>query len=250
MSTLEWSIIVPALLAGVLVLSTHVPLGRIVLARGIIFMDLAIAQVAGLGVVIAEFFGWGENSWLVQGFAISAAIIAAVLLSKTEKLGQNIEEAVIGAVFIAATSASLLLLASDPHSSEHLKELLVGQILWVNYPDLVTIGVSSVFVIAALYLVEASRSGVLFYILFAISVTLSVQLVGIYLVFSSLILPALAVVGAQKRGLFFAYIVGLSGYMVGLVVAAIFDMPAGPTIILSMIAISFVAFIKRIKTVT
>jgi zinc/manganese transport system permease protein len=248
MSTLEWGIILPALLAGVLVLSTHVPLGRIVLARGIIFMDLAIAQVAGLGVVIAEFSGWGDNSWLVQGFAITAAIIAAILLSKTEKLGQNIEEAVIGAVFIAATSVSLLLLASDPHSSEHLQELLVGQILWVNYPDLLIISLSSVFVIAMLYFVESSRSGLLFYILFALSVTLSVQLVGIYLVFSSLILPALAMVGTQKHSLFLAYLVGLSGYIAGLVIAAVFDLPAGPTIILSMIAISFSLFIKRIKT--
>jgi zinc/manganese transport system permease protein len=245
MSALEWSILLPALLAGTLVLSTHVPLGRIVLSRGIIFMDLAIAQVAGLGVVIAGISGWGEDSWLIQVFAISAALLAAVGLYKTEKLGQNIQEALIGAVFIAATSASILLLANDPHSSEHLKELLVGQILWVNYPDLVLISIASVVVLACLRFIESARSGMLFYILFALSVTLSVQLVGVYLVFSSLILPGLATVRMRKAGLGLAYLVGLSGYAVGLGIAAAYDMPAGPLIILTLIVISFSLLISN-----
>ena len=240
MSTLEWSIILPALLAGILVLSTHVPLGRIVLSRGIIFMDLAIAQVAGLGVVIAGVHGWGENDWLVQISAVSAALIAAVGLYNTEKLGQNIQEAVIGAVFIAATSISLLLLANDPHSNEHLMELLVGQILWVDYPDLIVISVVSVCVLGLFYISPSVKSGPLFYLLFALSVTVSVQLVGVYLVFASLILPALATVRISKHGLVKAYILGLLGYICGLLAAAIYDLPAGPMIIIALTSCAFV----------
>src|SRR5579864_5104624 len=75
----------PAFLAGLLVLSTHVPLGRMVLDRGIVFIDLAIAQVAGLGVVIADFLGWEPNGWSVQASAVTAALVAAAFLIWTEK---------------------------------------------------------------------------------------------------------------------------------------------------------------------
>lgn len=247
MSNVEWSIVLPALLAGMLVLSTHVPLGRIVISRGIIFMDLAIAQVAGLGVVIASVHGWGDSDWLVQVSAVTAALVAAVGLYYTEKLGQNIQEAVIGAVFIAATSVSLLLLVNDPHSGEHLKELLVGQILWVDYPDLAVIAVVSVCVLGLLHYSESAKSGALFYLLFALSVTVSVQLVGVYLVFASLILPALATVRIRDAGLVKAYIVGMSGYTVGLFAAAMLDMPAGPMIIISLTALCFAVLLPGIK---
>src|SRR5579864_4473643 len=75
----------PAFVAGLLVLSTHVPLGRMVLDRGIVFIDLAIAQVAGLGVVIADFLGWEPNGWSVQASAVTAALVAAAFLIWTEK---------------------------------------------------------------------------------------------------------------------------------------------------------------------
>jgi zinc/manganese transport system permease protein len=75
MNAFEMSIMGPALLAGFLVLATHVPLGAEVLRRGIIFIDLAIAQVAGLGVIAADTMGWQQNGWMVQGAAVSAALI-------------------------------------------------------------------------------------------------------------------------------------------------------------------------------
>ena len=85
MNAIELSIIGPALLASVLVLSTHVPLGTEVLRRGIIFIDLAIAQVAGLGVILAYSLGHDPGAWQVQGIAISAAIIGVLILNAAEK---------------------------------------------------------------------------------------------------------------------------------------------------------------------
>ena len=131
-SDFDWSIIGPALLAGMLVLSTHVPLGRKVLERGIIFIDLAIAQIAGLGVILADTMGWQAHGWEVQAVAVSAAMIAALGLNFTEKLWPDIQEALIGVLFILAATASILLLADNPHGGEHLKDLLVGQILWID----------------------------------------------------------------------------------------------------------------------
>ncbi|HYR25699.1 MAG TPA: hypothetical protein VEQ09_07705, partial [Aquabacterium sp.] len=77
----DWSIVGPALLAGLLVLATHVPLGQRVLAKGIVFIDLAIAQVAGLGVIAADALGWEPQGWPVQAAAALAALTAAGLLT-------------------------------------------------------------------------------------------------------------------------------------------------------------------------
>src|SRR5210317_1100177 len=111
MESLNWSILGPAIVAGLLVLSTHVPLGQEVLKRGIIFIDLAIAQVAGLGVLAAGVLGWEGNSWAVQLSAVAAALIAAAGLNWTEKRWPNSQEALIGILFVLAATGSILLLA-------------------------------------------------------------------------------------------------------------------------------------------
>ncbi|NCT48618.1 MAG: metal ABC transporter permease, partial [Paraglaciecola sp.] len=122
---LDVSIIGPALLAGLLVIATHVPLGRAVLNRGIIFIDLAIAQIAGLGVIAANVFGWETDGWQIQVAAVSAAMLGAVMLHWTEKRFEKIQEALIGVVFVLAATLGLLLLANNPHGGEQLKDLLV-----------------------------------------------------------------------------------------------------------------------------
>ena len=76
-------IILPAFVAGLLVLATHVPMGQRVLARGIVFIDLAIAQIAGLGVIVADMFGGEPQGWVVQLAAVSAALLGALLLTYT-----------------------------------------------------------------------------------------------------------------------------------------------------------------------
>ena len=134
---LDWTIIGPAFVAGLVVLSTHVPLGQEVLKRGIIFIDLAIAQVAGLGVIAAHAMEWDAHGLEVQAAAIAAALIAALGLNWTEKRWPKIQEPIIGVLFILAATGGILLLAGNPHGSEHLKELLVGQILWTTWHMLV-----------------------------------------------------------------------------------------------------------------
>src|SRR3954466_16397840 len=126
------TIVGPALAAGMLVVATHVPLGMQVLARGIVFIDLAIAQIAGCGVLIADRVGFEAEGMAVQVSAVSAALAGALLLTWTEKLWADVQEAVIGVVFVLGATGSILLLASNPHGGEHLRDLLVGQILWAQ----------------------------------------------------------------------------------------------------------------------
>src|SRR5690348_2584108 len=90
----------PPFAAGLLVLASHVLLGRQVLARGIIFIDLAIAQIAGLGVIAATALGWEPHGWSIQAIALGSALLAALLLTWTEQRLPEVQEALIGVLFI------------------------------------------------------------------------------------------------------------------------------------------------------
>ncbi|MBL8689754.1 MAG: metal ABC transporter permease [Rhodospirillaceae bacterium] len=225
-------ILLPAFLAGLLVLATHVPLGQQVLARGIVFIDLAIAQVAGLGVVAADVvLGWEPQGWRAQIAASAAALAGALLLTWTEKRWIQVQEALIGVLFVAAASAEILLLAHDPHGGEHLKDLLVGQILWVSPTDLLPVALLYGAVLTLWFRLGERLGRLGFYLLFAATVTASVQLVGIYLVFGSLIVPALAARAfADRHRLVAGYATGILGYAGGLVLSALSDLPTGPAI--------------------
>ncbi len=229
----DWSLLGLPLLAGLLVLVTHVPLGAQVLDRGIVFADLAIAQIAGVGVIAADALGLPDGGIAVQAAAVSAALAGAWLLAWTERRAPQQQEALIGAIFVLAACAGVLLLAGNPHGSEHLKDLLVGQILWVDAPQIAWLALVSALLAAALALGWVGRAGRYgFYGAFALAVTASVQLVGIYLVFSSLIIPALAT--QRHRGvkrLAIAYAVGAAGYALGLALSALLDAPSGAVIV-------------------
>jgi len=251
-AAVDLTILWPALVAGLLVTATHVPLGTQVLGRGIVFIDLAIAQIAGLGVVAADLLGFEAHGWAVQVSALSAALAGALLLTWTEKRWPEVQEAIIGVTFILAASGALILLSSNPHGAEHLKELLVGQILWVS-PDRLPLVAVAYAVILVLWFSLRRRLGLGgFYALFACAVTVSVQLVGLYLVFTSLIVPALATRRLQRGRLAAGYAIGAAGYALGLLVSAITDWPSGPAIVwvMTAIAIAFYAFAPARNSVT
>jgi len=239
---LDLAILGPALAAGLLVTATHVPLGIQVLKRGIVFIDLAIAQIAGLGVIFADWLGFEPHGVLVQIFALLAALAGALLLTWTDKRWPDVQEAIIGVVFVLAATGALLLLSANPRGGEHLKDLLVGQVLWVTpgrlLPVLVTYAV--LLFVWFRWAAHIGRAG--FYLIFAAAVTLSVQLVGLYLVFTTLIVPALATRYAERWRLVLAYAVGVSGYSLGLVLSIFSDLPAGPAIVWVMTFIAAVAF--------
>ncbi len=233
---LDTSILLPAFAAGLLVLATHVPLGGAVLGRGIVFLDLAIAQIAGLGVVIAHGLAGEEteaaSAWITQLGAVGMALLGALLLHWRERRSPGRQEAVIGVAFVAAACAALLLMSRDPHGAEHLQDLLVGQILWSTWAGLLPLAAVTGLVLAAWFGLGLRRSPLGFYLLFAVTITASVQVVGVYLVFASLIVPALAAGERPVR----AFGIGALGYGLGLAGSALFDLPAGAAIVLALIA--------------
>jgi zinc/manganese transport system permease protein len=241
-AALDFGILGPALCAGLLVLATHVPMGRQVLTRGIVFIDLAIAQIAALGVIAAGVLGWEPQGPAVQVAAVGAALLGAMLLTFTEKRWPEVQEALIGALFVLAACAGILLLASSPQGGEHLKNLLVGQILWVNYGQLLPVALLTAVILLLWFGLGERLGRTGFYVMFAFAVTASVQLVGVYLVFASLIIPALAGrFHPARRQLAVGYGVGVLGYVLGLSLSAVFDLPSGAVVVWALALIAVIA---------
>lgn len=237
-----WDILLPAFAAGLIVLSTHVPLGQRVLARGIIFIDIAIAQFAGLGMILAHFMGW-EGGWRAQAAAFGLAVLGALLLHRAERRWPRDQEALIGVAFVLVSSLAILLLARDAHGGEQLRDLLAGQILWTGWDDLPALALVNALVLAAWW-GSLRRSDLGFYLLFALAITASVQVVGVYLVFASLIVPALAARGFRGDGSerpARAGLIGAAGYALGLAASVWLDAPAGAAIVVALVCVAALA---------
>ncbi|OIN86887.1 MAG: hypothetical protein AUJ12_04570 [Alphaproteobacteria bacterium CG1_02_46_17] len=232
-------LLAPAFCAGLVVSMTHVPLGQEVLRRGIIFIDLAIAQIAALGVVIGSVVfhieGGIMSALLALSFAVAGSLVFGWLGHKVPKF----QEAFIGCAFVLSASLILLVLAGDPHGGEEMQGVLAGQILWVAWQQVLVTLMVSIGVLFVWWRFVA-RYPALFYILFPVSITFAVQMVGVYLVFASLIIPALASVPfarsssgeISKRGrLMVGYLLAVFSVGSGLVFSVITDLPAGPVLV-------------------
>lgn len=230
-------VMLPALIAGILIVLTHVPLGLEVLKRGIIFIDLAIAQIAGLAVVIAKLYIHTEAySLAAQMLAFSSALAAGYGFKLCEAHFPEWQEPIIGAVYVFASSLALVLLARDPHGAEAIEHLLSGQLLWVSWQQIAVTAGIYIMVLVTIFHAKLLQS--YFYFIFAIAITLSVQLAGVFLVFACLILPALgAMIYMKNNYLQFGYITSLAALVCGIGVSYIGDIPAGPVIVCMLFSV-------------
>lgn len=231
------TILFPAFIAGLLVFAAHVPLGMEVLKRGIIFIDLAIAQIAALGVIAAGLVMHDAPLLVEQGLALVFALLGAWGFQLTERKLSEQQEAIIGASFVVASSLAILLVANNPHGGEELQDMLAGQILWVNWQQ---IAIAAFVYAAVLTLWFTGRGKQHFYPLFAVTVTISVQLVGVYLVFASLILPALASLRYRRR-LLVGYVVAFLSLISGLLLSTLTDLPTGTVLVCILAVVSCIA---------
>ncbi|MBV9548306.1 MAG: metal ABC transporter permease, partial [Alphaproteobacteria bacterium] len=193
--------------------------------------------VAGLGVSAAGTFGFEPEGWRVQASAVAAAVLGALVLTWTERKWPEVQEALIGVLFAVAASAELLILANNPQGGERLKDLLVGQILWVSIHSLLPVAILYAVLLVVWFGFRRKLGQIGFYVLFALVVTQSVQLVGVYLVFASLIVPALAArrFADGPARLWIGYAAGLAGYIAGLVASSVFDLPTGAVIVVTLL---------------
>src|SRR5689334_19037410 len=188
----------PALVVAFCLVGIHTYFGIEVLRRKVIFVDLALAQIAALGATVAFLLGHPVQSVPAYGYSLSFALLAAVLLACTRSWSGRIpQEALIGVIYVVAAAAAILLIDRAPQGSEHLKQILTGNILTTGTDELVVIvplyaAVGALHWLLRARLAQASSAAweFVFYATFGIVVTSSVALAGVLLVFSFLIIPA------------------------------------------------------------
>lgn len=240
------SLLAPALVAGALISLIHVPLGQEVLKRNIIFLDLAVAQFAALGMIAFQTFIVIDEYSLLAGYGrlgagLVAAISCAIIFHFLERKSGQYQEALIGCAFVLAASLGLLIVANSPHGGEEIKNILEGQILWTSWSHIIFIAPIFLSVFVAWIIFKNKRS-FLFYPLFAITIPFSVSMIGVYLVFASLIFPALAVVKLKNHKMVVGIIISIASYLLGLIGSYIFDWPAGPAIVLMLALTGFFTY--------
>jgi len=232
----------PSFLVAVCLVGIHAYFGIQVLARKVIFVDLALAQIAALGATVAFMLGHPAQSPATYGYSLAFTLLAAVLLAFTRAWATRVpQEALIGVIYVVAAAAAILLIDRAPQGAEHLKQVLTGNIL--------TSGLNDVAVIVPLYaavgllhwLLRRKLTGAgplvwefVFYATFGVVVTSSVAIAGVLLVFSFLIIPAaigIMFASSLARQLAIGWMIGTLTSAAGLAASFIFDLPTGAAMV-------------------
>jgi len=233
----------PPFLVALCLIGVHAYFGIEVLRRKVIFVDLALAQIAALGTTVAFMLGHpmqGPAAWL---YSLAFTLVAALLLAFTPRWSRRLpQEALIGVIYVVAAAAAILLIDRAPQGAEHLKQILTGNILTAGTDALVTI-VPLYAAIGALHAALRRRIAkaeggwaweFVFYASFGVVVTSSVALAGVLLVFSFLIIPAcIGVLHGETlpRQLAIGWITGALASAAGLAASYAFDLPTGAAMV-------------------
>lgn len=251
----EFLHLMAAPLAACLVLTgIHAYLGLHVIERGVIFVDLALAQIAALGATVGFLFGFGLHSGAGYLFSLAFTFIGAAIFAATRFRREKVpQEAIIGVVYAVASAAAILVLSRAPEGGEELKSLLVGHLLLVTWPEVGKVAVIYAVVGVAHWLArrpllaisrnpEKAFAGgtpvrwwdLFFYGTFGFVVTSSVEMAGVLLVFSFLIVPAICgVLLAERIGdrLAVGWGIGALTSALGIAGSYLWDLPTGAAVV-------------------
>lgn len=225
-----------ALLLASLVL---VPLGAQVLERGVVFIDLAVAQVAACGVLAAGMLVEDAGPALAAGAAALAALLGSAFVWWLARRWPSQREALIGLVYVAAAGATVIAVAFDPHGRERMAALLAADVLWVRWSSVLLLAAAAALVLALATWNGALRRDAVFYPVFALALSVAVQVLGLYLVFALLIAPALW----TRRGASVARAValGAAACLAGMGLSWGLDWPSGASVAVVLCALGLLS---------
>ena len=244
---------VPFLMCLVLT-GIHAYLGVHVLAREVVFVDIALAQIAALGATAAFLFGYDLDTWESYASGLAATLLGALVLALTRTRQRHVsQEAIIGVVYAVSSAGAVLLADRAPHGAEHVRAMLVGSLLSVRGAEVVKvallyglIGLLHWLCRRPFFLISTDPEGAfregrrvrlwdfVFYASFGVVVTSSVRVAGVLLVFSYLIVPALAGIalgGSVATRLIIGWGFGALVSVLGMAASAAFDLPTGATVV-------------------
>jgi zinc/manganese transport system permease protein len=248
-------LLLPAFVASLILTGIHAYLGVHVVERGVIFVDLSLAQIAALGSTVAYLMGYDLHSTAAYFFSLGFTFLGAAIfaLSRVHRKTRIPQEAVIGIVYAVSAAVAILVMSKATQETEHLKEMLVGNILSVTWPELAKTAVLYSLVGVFHYIfrrkflaismdeAEAERQGInvrfwdfLFYVSFGFVVTSSVAVAGVLLVFCFLIVPSVAAMLFSERlgvRLAIGWCMGALVSAGGVALSFVLDLPTGATIV-------------------
>ena len=267
MSGLE--LMFPPFVACMILVAMHAYLGLHVIAREVIFVDLALAQMAALGTTVGLLAGIAPDSGTAQLFALAFTVFGAAVFAatRTRERGRVPQEAIIGIVFVVASAAALLVADQAPRGADAIKDVLVGTILWVTWPTIAKLMAAYVALGGLLFVLRRRFESISFdpataaakgwrlrwwdfwfYVIFGAVITFSVPLAGVLLVFSFLVVPAVtAFLFTRSAGKLtvIAWSTGSLASALGLWVSYASDLPTGPTIVCTYSVVLLLAGLLR-----
>lgn len=243
-------------LACLVLTGIHAYLGMHIIKRGVIFVDLALAQIAALGAVVAFLFGVQLHTMRAYIFSMIFTFFGATIFALTRLKKKDVpQEAIIGIVYAITAATSILVLSKAPMESEHLKDMLIGNILFVKQLHIIKMLVLYSAIGAFHYIYRKNFFAVsdgaekalknkinvkwwdfLFYASLGIVVTSSVEIAGVLLVFSYLIVPAVCAIMITdnlKTRLIIGWSIGTITSVIGLYLSAVYDFPTGAAVVCS-----------------
>ena len=269
-----WSLMALPFLECLVLVGIHSYLGIHVIKRKVIFVDLALAQIAALGTIVAFLFGLQPHTTGAYVFSLLFTFLGAAVFSLTRLRQEKIpQEAVIGLVYALAAAVGILIIDRAPHGAEHIKEVLTGSILWVKWQTVLIAAVAYTAVGIFHYIFrdrfllisndpeEAYRRGIpvrlwdfFFYMSFGLVITLSVNTAGVLLVFVFLVAPAILAILVTDRLLYQLLIgwgVGTVVSFIGLAGSYAFDFPSGPMVVsvygAALLLAALIIYVARAK---
>jgi zinc/manganese transport system permease protein len=267
---MDLSLFLPPLVACLVIVAIHSYLGLHVIAREVIFVDLSLAQMAALGSAVAILAGVSPDSPTSFVYALGFTTLGAFLfaLTRTTDTHQRVpQEAIIGIVYVVASAAAILVADRTPRGGEAIKDILVGSLLWVTWPQIIRLAAVYAgiglfhFLLRRRFLTISFEPETalargwhirwwdfLFYLSFGIVITFSVPVAGVLLVFSFLVVPAaIAFQFTRRQGplALIAWFAGALASAAGLWVSFKYDLPTGPLVVVAFGLLLLVAFLVR-----
>jgi len=257
-------LMIPPIVAALIILSLHAYLGLHVIAREVIFVDLAFAQIAALGTTVALLAGVEMGSTMSLLFALGATLFGALIFSFTRMEDSPVpQEAIIGIAYVVASAAVILLAGMTAEGAEHIKETLTGTLIWVGWPQIgkmagmyAVVGIfhfalRRYFLAVSFHPDQAKKVrfwDFLFYLSFGVVISFSVEIAGVLMVFSTLVIPAVIAFFFTDRfavALVIAWASGAVAIIGGIGASFYWDMATGPLLVCAFGAVMVIAMILR-----